>query len=146
MLRFLGELDVDLPPKAAYGRLADMAQLDRWNPNVDDSERIGGEHLAVGSTYRSTVVNGPVRMTARSELMRVEPGRFVEYEGSIGPFWSVDSLSFEPHDGGTRVTFRNETTVPIWLRWATRIMQAVFQRQAQRAVDGAARHLRQPPH
>jgi len=121
--------------------LADMVELHRWNPNVRASRRISGDRFAAGSRYESIIARGPIRMTARSELVAVEPGRKVEYEGSIGWFWSVDSLTFEPSGDGTRITFRNETRTPRWLSPLIPLLNASFQGQARRAVEGAARYL-----
>lgn len=77
--------------------------------------------------------------------MVVERGRKVEYEGTIARFWSVDSLTFDASGDGTLITFRNETTVPRLLRPLAPLMNAVFQTQAQRAVDGAARYVAANP-
>lgn len=141
MIAFTDHLDVELPPDVVFERLADMSELDRWNPNVTSSRRSDGERLTVGSTYVSTIRRGPLRMTAHSTLVHVEPGRSVTYEGSISGMWSVDSLTFEPHDGGTRITFRNRTTTPTWLGPIAPLLNAAFQPQARRAVEGASRFL-----
>jgi uncharacterized protein YndB with AHSA1/START domain len=141
VIAFTGQLEVDSPPLVVFELLADMAELHRWNPNVRTSRRISGDRLAPGSTYESIIARGPVRMTAHSELVTVEPGRKVEYEGSIAWFWSIDSLTFEASGDGTRITFRNETKTPRWLSPLTPLLNASFQRQARRAVEGAARYL-----
>ena len=137
MIRFKGQLVVDDPPAAVFELLADMAELDRWNPSVRASRRISGDRFAPGSTYESTIARGPIRMTAKSELVAVELFRRVQYEGSRAGFWSVDSLDFEPLGSGTRITFRNETRTPGWLRPFERLLNAAFQRQARRAIEGA---------
>lgn len=141
VIGFTGHLEVDLPPVVVFELLADMAELRRWNPNVIASRRVSGDRLGVGSTYESTIRRGPIRMTARSELTAVEPGRYVEYQGWIASLWSVDSLTFEGQGGGTRITFRNETTTPWWMRPMATMLNASFQPQARRAVDGAAQYL-----
>lgn len=141
MISFIGRLEVGMSPPTVFDLLADMAELQRWNPNVRDSRRTKGERLEPGSQYESTITRGPLRMTARSELVTVEPNRKVQYEGSIAGFWSVDSLTFEPLGEGTRITFHNETQTPTWLRPLTRLINAVFQPQARRAVEGARRYL-----
>lgn len=141
MIEFTGHLEVDEPPDAAFYLLADMAVLDQWNPSVRTSRRTSGGLLERGSRYESIITRGPLRMTARSLLAEVEPGRRVQYEGSIAGFWSVDSLTFEPMGEGTRITFHNETQTPTWLRPLTPLLNAAFQRQARRAVDGAQRYL-----
>lgn len=144
VIGFTGQLEVDVGPATVFELLADMAELHRWNPNVRSSERISGARFERGSRYESTIVRGPLRMTARSELVVVETNRKVQYEGSIGGFWSVDSLTFEPSGDGTRITFHNETQAPRWLRWLNPVLDAAFQRQARLAVDGARRYLDNP--
>ena len=141
MIEFTRHLDVDRPPAEVFELLADMAELHRWNPSVRSSRRVIGDRLEEGSEYESTIVRGPVRMTARSVLVEVEPPHVVRYEGSIGGFWSVDSLTFQPSEAGTRVVFRNQTRTPTWLRLLTPLFNVVFQPQARRAVEGAKRYL-----
>lgn len=80
-------------------------------------------------------------MTALSELVAVEPIRMVRYEGSISGFWSTDSLTFQPVGSKTRIVFSNETTTPRWMRPLAPLLNAAFQRQAQRTVEGARRYL-----
>ncbi len=145
MIAFTGHLDVALPPDVVFERLADMAELDRWNPNVTASRRTSGDRLVVGSTYLSTIRRGPLRMTARSTLTEVEPGRAVTYEGSITGLWSVDTLTFAAQGEGTRIVFENRTTTPKWLRSVAPILNAAFQPQARRAVEGARRYLQGHP-
>lgn len=141
MIAFTGHLEVEDPPSVVFELLADMDELHRWNPNVRSSRRIGGDRFTPGSTYESIIARGPLRMTARSELVEVELGRKVVYEGSIAWFWSVDSLTFEASGDGTRITFRNETSTPKWLRPLVPLLNASFQRQALRAVEGASQYL-----
>ena len=145
MIEFTGHLDVAHPPRIVFEQLADMAELSRWNPNVTSSERTSGDRFAVGSTYLSTIRRGPLQMVARSTLTAVEPGRSVTYEGPISGMWSVDSLHFEPASAGTRITFSNHTRPPSWLRPFGPILNAAFQPQARKAVDGARRYLERLP-
>ena len=141
VISFTGSLKVDRPPGVVFALLSDMAELHQWNPNVTGSRRTAGDRLEPGSRYESTIARGPIRMTAHSELVAVEPDKKVTYEGSIGRFWSVDSLTFEPSGEGTLITFHNETRAPLLLRPLVPLMNAAFQRQARKAVEGARQHL-----
>ena len=116
MIRFTGQLEVACTPADAFDRLADMTDLEQWNPNVTNSRRIEGARLEPGSRYESVIARGPLRMKAESTLVEVEPGRRVRYEGAISIFWSVDELAFETSRQGCRVTFSNESQGPAWLR------------------------------
>ncbi|MDH3250010.1 MAG: SRPBCC family protein [Acidimicrobiia bacterium] len=141
MIRFIGHLDVGCSPDYAFELLADMTDLDRWNPNVTSSRRIEGDRFEPGSRYESIIVRGPMRMRAESTLVDVEPGRRVRYEGAISIFWSVDELNFEATEQGCRITFSNESRGPEWLRLLEPLFDAAFQPQARKAVVGARRHL-----
>lgn len=141
MISFVGRLEVPLDPSEVFDRLADMAELHRWNPNVKASRRLSGDRLEVGSTYQSTIVRGPIRMNALSTLKQVAPGSMVRYEGTIAGFSSADWLTFEANENGTLITFRNESIPPRWLRPLTRVLNAAFQGQARAAVAGAKDYL-----
>lgn len=141
VIRFRGHLEVDVPQVVVFELLADMAELHRWNPNVIASRRVSGDRFVAGSTYESIIRRRPIQITARSELTAVEAGRYVEYQGWIASLWSVDALSFEATRTGTRITFRNETRTSRWLRPVGPLLNAAFQPQARRAVNGAARYL-----
>jgi len=144
MIEFTGHLEVEAPPGEVFELLADMAEVDRWNPNVRNSKRTVGERLEPGSRYESVIARGPLRMTALPVLVSAEAGRAVRYEGPIGGFWSVDSLTFQPSEKGTHIVFHNQTRTPTWLRPLTPLLKAVFRRQAGRAVEGAGRYLADP--
>lgn len=141
MISFTGELEVACTPAYAFDRLADMTQLDQWNPNVTRSRRIEGEPLELGSRYESTIVRGPFRMKAESTLVAVEPWRLVRYEGAISVFWSRDQLRFDETVQGCRITFSNESRGPAWLRPIEPLLDMAFQPQARKAVRGAQRYL-----
>ncbi|MBT8208266.1 MAG: SRPBCC family protein [Acidimicrobiia bacterium] len=143
MITFIETIEVPLPVGDVFERLADMAELHRWNPSVTASRRTGGERFGVGSTYESTLRRGPIRVNVCSTLTGVEPGRSVTYEGSIAGFWSIDTLEFSPSGTGSLVTFRNESRPPAWMRIFSPLVNAAFQPQARRAVEGARRYLDQ---
>ena len=118
MINFTQTLEVACTPAFAFDRLADMTELDQWNPNVTRSRRIDGE-----------------------PLVAVELGRLVRYEGAISIFWSVDELRFDESEQGCRITFSNESRGPAWLRPFGPLLDMAFQPQARKAVRGAQRYL-----
>ena len=137
MIGFSQQIEVRGAPHVVFELLGDMNDLDRWNPSVSSSRRTQGDRWELGSRYESTVANGLVKMTAKSMLVAIELGRTVRYEGPIGPFWSVDTLTFRPARLGTQITFHNQTRTPPWMRPFHPLLNALFKRQASRAVNGA---------
>ena len=145
MIGFSHQVEIRQPPFHVFEMLADMDDLDKWNPSVASSKRTHGNYLELNSKYESTLTRGPVKMTASSTLVAVEAGRTVRYEGPIGPFWSVDTLVFRPARHGTQLTFHNQTGSPTWMIPLHPLLNALFQRQARRAVNGALEYLAANP-
>ncbi len=145
MIGFSQQIDVRGAPHVVFELLGDMNDLDLWNPSVSSSRRTQGDRWELGSRYESTVVRGPIEMSAKSTLVAIESGRTVRYEGSIGPFWSVDTLNFRPSRLGTQITFHNQTGTPPWMRPFHPLLHALFQRQAKRAVNGALDYVATHP-
>ena len=141
MIRFAGSLETTRRPDEVFEALADMTVLDRWNPNVSMSQRLTGERFEIGSTYESTIRRGPLRMRARSCLTNIDRPDFVEYQGTISGFWSVDRLTFRTANLGTIIEFSNESRPPMVLRPLSRVLDLAFQPQAARAVEGARSYL-----
>lgn len=48
MIKFTETIQVALSANTAFEQLAHMAELARWNPNVETSRRTGGGRLEVG--------------------------------------------------------------------------------------------------
>lgn len=145
MIGFSQQVEVGQPVLFVFEMLADMDDLAKWNPNVTSSKRTHGNRLELNSKYESTLTRGPFKMTASSTLVAVEAGRTVRYEGPIGPFWSVDTLTFRPARHGTQITFHNQTRTPGWMTPLHPLLNALFQRQAHVAVDGALAYLAANP-
>lgn len=137
LIRYRESIVTEVSAADAFELLGDMATLDTWNPNVSASQRISGERLEVGSEYRSTISRGPMRMRATSRLVESAPGRRVLYESTISGMHSIDGIDFEQTEGGTIVTFFNESRPPAWLRPLAPLLGAAFRPQARRAVAGA---------
>lgn len=140
VVTFEGSILVPCDPAAAFA-IADMATLSAWNPAVDQSELVSGERFCEGARYSCVVSRGPFRLTAKPVLIEVIPNEFVRYSGKFGFAESEDSIRFVPEESGTRVTFRNRSQLPRWTRPMRPFIAKTFNRQANRALAGAARYL-----
>lgn len=137
------ERSVFVPCSASQAfAIADMATLADWNAAVARSELVEGQPLVVGARYACTLARGPVRLSASPILVEMVPDGFVRYAGRFGPAHSEDSIRFTPEGKGTRLTFRNLSTLPGWVRPMRLPITKLFHRQANRAIEGAVRDLR----
>ncbi len=74
------------------------------------------------------------------------PAAFAIADMSSLSKWNRDWIQFTPEGEGTRLTFRNESSLPRWARPLRWVISTAFHRQAQRSVDGAARYLAEGNH
>ncbi len=139
-VRFEGSVVVPVSPSTAF-TIADMAMLSLWNPAVATSRLVDGGSMEVGARYSCTLKRGPVRLTVAPVLVEVVADELVVYAGKFGFAHSIDSIQFRPEGSGTRLTFRNESSLPRWTRPLRWVIAKAFHRQAQRSLEGAARYL-----
>ena len=105
--------------------------LDENAPKVDPSAgsvlKSPDRPAGPGTTFRFRQQTlGKVRETT-TRFTGVEPNKKIEFEAVIGPMRPKASLTFEPADGGTRVTFRGDSNPVGPLRW----LNPVFNRKGQ---------------
>ncbi len=122
---------IAVDPMTIYRQVADPSQMGRWSPeNTGATVGSPGEPAAFGTTFVGRNKRGRARWATRCMVTAADPGeRFAFDVRQIGPrtprikaaiaSWSY---TFEPVDGGTRVT---ETWTDNRRRWPD-VVAAVF--------------------
>lgn len=97
----------NLPPGEAFARVVDLLRVVEWDRGIRDARHVGGEPGTVGARYDVTVKGFDGKpTTATYELTAVEvPHRFTMV-GSHPDFRADDTVSFDPTEGGCRVTYQ----------------------------------------
>ena len=105
---------IERPVEEVFEFLLDLEKIIRTvDPNVESVERTPPGQIGPGTTFRvQRTTRG--RAAEVTRYMAVEPDRKIEFEARVGPVAPTGSLTFEPANGGTRVTFRGERT-----QWAS---------------------------
>lgn len=141
-MRSQAQAHVPLPPDAAWLRLADLAALSQWAPDVLDSP---AEPLRVGATRRARL-----RKPAFGKGVLVErvtaldpPRRSFTYdiEGGIGPMASIRttwSVAQAP-GGGSTVTVSSDVALAGAARLVPFLAKRAWTKQLQELADAFAR-------
>jgi hypothetical protein len=116
------ELVVKAPAERIYDLVADMPRMGQWSPECQGVEWEGGASApAEGARFVGHNRGGPrklMRWSRHGRVLDADRGRqfaFVTEEG--GRESTVWRYSFEPVDGGTRVTESYEVKqIPAWAR------------------------------
>jgi uncharacterized protein YndB with AHSA1/START domain len=119
-----------------------LLAIDESAPKIDTSVQPGSVIKTPdgppgpGTTFRFRQQNlGKTRETV-TRFIAVEPNQKIEFQAEIGPMRPQCDLTFEPTDGGTRVTFRGDSIPSGALKWlsplANRKGQQVWQERLGR--------------
>ena len=81
------------------------------------------------------------RVPLRYEIVQYEPPNRVVLEARTEVLRSIDTITFEPIAGGTRVTYDASLMLEGWLYVADLGLHAAFQVIGQRALAGLKREL-----
>ena len=79
------------------------------DPTVESVVKTTEGPLGAGTAFR---IRQPVMGKVREQTMQVtavEPNRMIDMEAAFGPVRPRFTLTFEPTDAGTRVTFRGDS-------------------------------------
>lgn len=82
--------------------------MPQTDPDIESVEKTSEGPFGVGTTFRvRQKLFGKTRESTNT-VTAAEPGRLFEMESRVGPINPKASFTFEPAEGGTRVTFRGD--------------------------------------
>lgn len=114
-------IQIEAPPEQVFDRLADYSQWRTWSPwlcaEPDADVQVTDDPSSVGSVYQW---RGELVGQGEIEHVKLDPGRLIQDEiRFIKPFKSRSDVRFELDDvdGGTRVTWHMQGSLPWFLFW-----------------------------
>jgi hypothetical protein len=142
MARITEQLDIPLPPEAAFDHVADFTTTAEWDPGITAAERIDAGVFGLGSRFRVKLALGAARVPLVYEITTYErPYRVVLTTRSLVHV-GEDDVTFEATDDGTLVTWN----ALFALRGPGRLLDPAlgvgFRRAAREAVAGLEVSLR----
>jgi len=127
---------IERPVEEVFGFLLDLERNMRSvEPDVESVDRTPEGPIGAGTTYHvRRTSRAPYSLGRRRYTLRytaVEPNRKIEFEARFGPIAPAGSLTFEPANEGTRVTFRGDPN-PVG---PFKLLAPLIARQGQRVWD-----------
>jgi uncharacterized protein YndB with AHSA1/START domain len=105
MSRFVFSTFVAAPPEQVFALWIDLDRMPEWVGGVSRVTDVSGPIDRAGTTY--TVWFG--RMTSRTEVLHIERPHSIRTRFGNRLLRGITEATFEPQDGGTRLTQRLET-------------------------------------
>jgi carbon monoxide dehydrogenase subunit G len=146
MAHYTASIETPRPPAETFAYLSDFSTTEEWDPGVVEAERLGDAPVGEGTEFR-LVADFLGRKTALTyRIVEFQPDQAVTLRGENTPVVSLDRITCEPSDGGTRVTYDADLSLKGPLRIADPLLGLAFKRVGDRALDGLREALgsRQP--
>ena len=94
----------DVPPEAVWRVFSRLETWPAWNPIFSRAETVSGRLWEVGSTFRFSVKPWWLTMNVKATVVESDPPRQIVWTGRGPGVFGQHSFTFEPDDGGTRIT------------------------------------------
>lgn len=114
MVRIIQHVDIDAPIEFVWQIASDLATHDRWMADAESIVFLSESRSGPGTVMQVRTVVGPFRTTDIMEVTEWEEGKAigVRHEGMVT---GEGRFTLAPMAGGTRFSWTEELTFPLWL-------------------------------
>jgi uncharacterized protein YndB with AHSA1/START domain len=98
--------EIAAPPEEVWRLVSEMTRMGEWSPEATGGTWLkGATGPAVGAKFKGTNEAGGKKWATTCEIIECAPGERFTFRVTGGPFKVATwSYTFEPTEGGTRVT------------------------------------------
>lgn len=141
MARYKATVDTPLSPAEAFAYLSDFSTAEEWDPGTVQAERLGKGPLGEGTEFRLVADFLHRKTTLTYCIVEYEPPNAVTFRGENSSVVSLDRITFEPSDGGTRITYDADLTLNGPFKLADPLLAIAFKRVGDRSLAGMRKTL-----
>ena len=136
MARYTASIETPRPPAETFAYLSDFSTTQEWDPGVIEAERLGDAPVGEGTEFRLVADFFGRKAALTYRIVEFEPDKAVTLRGENTTVVSLDRITFEPSDGGTRVSYDADLALKGPLRIADPLLGLAFDRVGDRALEG----------
>jgi carbon monoxide dehydrogenase subunit G len=123
-------------PEEMFAYLSDFSTTAEWDPGVLEAERLGGAPVREGTEFRLVAVFLGRKTPLTYRIVEYDPPSAVTFRAVSSTVVSLDRITFEPSNGGTRITYDADLALKGTLKLADPLLQVAFKRVGARALAG----------
>jgi uncharacterized membrane protein len=131
MARVEASVVINRPLEEVFAFASNPENDMQWESDVSDVEQTSEGPMGVGATYRGVIHFLGQRLEWASEVTHFEPNERVHFKLAAGPLDLEESCTFEPVEGGTRVTVVYGGDPGGFFKLAEAVVVRMFQKQIE---------------
>ncbi len=142
MAHYNASVDTSRPPDEMFAYLSDFSSTQEWDPGVIEAERLGDAPGQEGTEFRllASFLHRKIPLTYR--VVEYDPPSAVTFRGESSTVVSLDRITFEPSEIGTRITYDADLALKGPFKLADPLLALAFKRVGARALTGLHKTLR----
>jgi carbon monoxide dehydrogenase subunit G len=141
MARYKATVDTPLPPAEAFAYLSDFSTAEEWDPGTVQAERLGKGPVGEGTEFRLVAAFLGRNTTLTYRIVEFDPPNALTFRGENSTVVSLDRITFESSDGGTRVLYDADLKLKGLLTLADPLLGLAFNRIGDSALAGMRKAL-----
>lgn len=136
MAHYNASLDTPRQPAEMFAYLSDFSTTEEWDPGVIEAERLGEGPVREGTEFRllARFLGRKTPLTYR--IVEYDPPSAVTFRGESSTVVSLDRITFEQSNGGTRITYDADLALKGALKLADPLLRIAFKYVGARALSG----------
>jgi carbon monoxide dehydrogenase subunit G len=141
MAHYNASIDTSRPPDEMFAYLSDFSSTQEWDPGVIEAERLGDAPVREGTEFRllASFLHRKIPLTYR--IVEYDPPNAVTFRGESSTVVSLDRITFESSESGTRITYDADLALKGPFKLADPLLWVAFNRVGARALAGLRRTL-----
>ena len=143
MARYVATVESPRPPAEVFGYVADLTTNAEWDPGTISAERVGEAPVGPDAEFRLVVTFLGRTSALTYRIVEYDPPSVVTFRGENAAVVALDRITFEPWNGGTRLTYTATLTPRGAIRLAHPLLALAFRRVGDNALAGL-RHALSP--
>jgi carbon monoxide dehydrogenase subunit G len=136
MAHYQATVDTPRPPAQAFAYLSDFTTAAEWDPGTVESQRLGEGPIREGTEFLLVAAFLGRKTTLTYRIVEYQPPHAVTFRGENSTVVSLDRITFQPSDGGTRILYNADLTLKGPLKLADPLLALAFNRVGDHAVAG----------
>lgn len=141
MAHYNASVDTERPPEEVFAYLSDFSTTEEWDPGVVEAERVGDAPVRKGTEFRLVAAFLGRKTPLTYRIMEYDPPNAVTFRGESSTVVSLDRITLEPSDGGTRITYDADLALKGPFKLAGPLLGLAFNRVGDRALTGLRKTL-----
>jgi carbon monoxide dehydrogenase subunit G len=136
MARYVASVESPLPPAEVFDYVSDFSTNAEWDPGTISAERAGEGPIGLGAEFRLVVSFLGRTSRLRYRIVEYDRPDVVTFRGENAAVVSLDRITVEPWNGGSRLTYNATLTPKRATRLAGPLLALAFRRVGDNALAG----------